>query len=425
MKRIMIASLLIATGLGLFAQATNKAKDLLKAKKVEDAKAEIDKVVTNEKNAKEGETWYIKSKVYGELANDTTLKSKYPTARDESFEAIKKYAQLDDKKLVSLTLDNYKPVMDAYQGYFKTGAAYYNSNNFADAYDNFKKCLEVSQYMNEKGWSNLKLDTSVVLYTGISAEKTNKKDEAAIYYGSLADAKVTGEGMGEIYKWLADYYSSKKDAANAAKYIDLGKGLYPKDVFWSSMELDMARDKGNKNELFTKYEDIIAKDPTNYLYAYNYGIELYKEAYKADTAARPANSKELITKAETHLKKALELKADYPAASLVLGQILYNQGVDLNAKSKLIKLPASGKLKPEDQKMKDDMKKQMMTKFDEAIPYFEKVDQILGSQAKLKMEEKSNLKDAYDLLITIYDQKGLKDKVKSYEEKFNDVDKAH
>lgn len=425
MKRIMIASLLVASSVGLFAQATNKAKDLLKAKKVEEAKAEIDKVATNEKNAKDGETWYVKSKVYGELANDSTLKSKYPDARDESFEAIKKYASVDDKKLISLTLDNYKPVMDAYQGYFKTGATYYNSNNFADAYTNFKKCLEVSEYMNEKGWSNLKLDTTVVLYTGISAEKTNKKDEAALYYGKLADAKVSSEGMAEIYKWLADYYNTKKDAANASKYIELGKGLFPKDAFWSSMELDIAREKGDKNELFTKYEDIITKDPSNYLYAYNYGIELYKEAYKADTAARPANSKELIAKAETNLKKALELKPDYPAANLVMGQILYNQGVDLNAKAKLIKLPASGKMKPEDQKMKDDMKAQMMKKFDESVPYFEKVEQVLGGQGKLKMEEKSNLKDAYDLLITIYDQKGLKDKVKVYEEKFNNVDKAH
>ena len=66
----------------------------------------------------------------------------------------------------------------------------------------------------------------------------------------------------------------------------------------------------------------------------------------------------------------------------------------------------------------------MLKKFDEAIPYFEKVDQILGSQGKLKMEERANLKDAYDLLITIYDQKGQKDKLKVYEEKFNNVDKV-
>ena len=133
----------------------------------------------------------------------------------------------------------------------------------------------------------------------------------------------------------------------------------------------------------------------------------------------------MITKAITNIKKTLELKPDYAPANFVLGQVIYNQGVDLNAKAKEIKLPPTGKLKPEDQKKKDEYKAEMMKKFDEAIPYFEKVDQLLGSQGKLKMDEKANLKDSYDLLITIYEQKGMKDKVKVYEEKFNNVDKGH
>jgi hypothetical protein len=53
------------------------------------------------------------------------------------------------------------------------------------------------------------------------------------------------------------------------------------------------------------------------------------------------------------------------------------------------------------------------------------VDKDLGSKGKLKMEEKSALKDAYDLLITIYESKGIKDKAEAYTNKFNDVDKAH
>src|SRR3990170_5523843 len=160
MKRILVSSLLLASMTCAFAQTAKKANDLLKNKKVEEAKNEIDKVVVNEKNAKDADSWYTKSKVYAELSNDSTLRSKYPQARDEAFAAVKKYVELDDKKLVSLTLDNYKPIMDVYNGYFKTGATYYNANNFADAYENFRKCLETSKYMNEKGWSNLKLDTT-------------------------------------------------------------------------------------------------------------------------------------------------------------------------------------------------------------------------------------------------------------------------
>lgn len=425
MKRLLFSAVLLAAVTGSMAQSTNKAKDLLKAKKYQEAKAEIDKVVTNEKTSKDAEAWYIKSKIYGEMANDSTLRTSFPQARDESVEALKKYAAMDDKKLISLTLDNYKPIMDAYQGYFKTGASYYNSTNYADAFSNFKKCLELSKYMNEKGWSNLKLDTSVVLYTGISAEKMNQKDEAAVYYGQLADAKVSGEGMGEIYKWLADYYNTKKDNTKAAQYLATGKELYPKDNFWATMDLDMARESTNKGDLFSKYENLIKAEPSKFEYYYSYAIELYKEGYKPDSATRPANSSELIGKAETNLKKVLELKPDYAPANLVLGQIYYNQGVDINAEAKKIKLPATGKLKPEDQKKKDELKASMMQKFDASIPYFEKVDQVLGSQGKLKMEEKTNLKDAYDLLITIYDQKGQKEKVTALENKFNNVDKAH
>ena len=425
MKRILIACMLVSTVSATYAQSAGKANDLLKQKKVEEAKAEIDKVMANEKNAKEADAWYAKSKVYDAVSSDAKLGAANPNAKSEAFEALKRYVELDTKKLISLTIDNYGVPQDLYRSYFQSGATFYNNTNYADAYTSFKNCLEVSQYMHSKGWTNVALDTTVVLYTGVSAEKLNKKEDAALYYGKLADAKVSMENMVDIYKWLTDYYYQKKDAANAEKYLTLGESIYPKDAFWSAMKLDMARDKGDKQVLFTKYEDIISKDPSNYLYVYNYGIELYKEAYKEDAAQRPANSPELIEKAATNLKKALELKPDYAPANLVVGQLLYNQGVDMNAQMKMIKTPATGKLKPEDQKKKDDLKAGMLKKFDESIPYFEKVDQILGSQGKLKGEEKTNLKDAYDLLTTIYEQKNMKDKSKVYEEKFNNVDKTH
>jgi hypothetical protein len=53
------------------------------------------------------------------------------------------------------------------------------------------------------------------------------------------------------------------------------------------------------------------------------------------------------------------------------------------------------------------------------------VDQDLGTKGKLKMDEKTSLKDAYDLLITIYETKNLKEKAEAYTTKFNDVDKNH
>ncbi len=47
----------------------------------------------------------------------------------------------------------------------------------------------------------------------------------------------------------------------------------------------------------------------------------------------------------------------------------------------------------------------MIAKFNEAIPYFKKVDELLDSQGKLKMEEKETLKGALDLLIIATEEK--------------------
>ncbi|HYE53450.1 MAG TPA: tetratricopeptide repeat protein [Chitinophagaceae bacterium] len=420
MKRMLFSSLLALVATGLFAQKVDKAKDLLKAGKLAEARAEIDAFLAQEKNQKNADAWYTKAKIYGAMATDEKTKGLVPDPRMESFQALKKYTEVDDKMLITLQIDGYKPINDIYTGYYQDGANSFNAKDYEKSYAGFKNAIEVSKFMTEKGWINLKLDTNSVLYAGVSAEKLNKPDEAAIYYGQLAENKIKGEGFVEIYKWVANHHYEKKDIAAAQKYIDLGKEVYPSDPFWASLELDMTRESGDKNALFSKYEQTIASNPDNHLYRYNYAVELYQHGYNVDSTKRPANSAELIGKAAASVKEALRIKPDYARAQLFAGQISYNQGVDILNGAKAIK-----GTKPEEVKKKADLRAEAVKKFDEAIPYFLEVEKLLEPQGKLKMEDKSDLKEAYDLLITIYDQKGMKDKVKEYEVKFNDVDRKH
>jgi hypothetical protein len=427
MKKILSTTLFAVICFGLCAQKLDKAKDLLNEKvpKLAEAKTEIDGVLADAKNQKNSEAWYIKAKIYNAIANDNALGAQNPEARWQAFEAIKQYAETDDKKQILLVVDQYKPILDIYQNFYKIGAAQFGENKYSDAYGNFKNCLAVSDYMSSKAWTPLKLDTTVVLYTGICAEKAGKRDDAAAYYVRLADAKVKGDGMVEIYKWVADYYGKKKDNTNANKYIAMGKELYPKDPFWNGYEIDMLREQGDQKALFAKYESMIAENPSDYAMLYNYSVELYQVAYDTSVGKRPANSAELIAKVETNMKKVTELKPDNTNAYLVLGQIAYNKGVDINTEMKKIKPNGAVKLKPEELKKKDDLRTEVAKHFDEAIPHFEKIDQLLGAQGKLKMEDKKALKAAYDLLITIYENKNAKDKAKQYEEKYNNVEKVH
>ncbi len=424
MKKVLLTTLLAIAGLGMIAQKLDKAKDLLTKNKLAEAKTEIDGAIADPKNQKNAEVYFIKGKVYSAIAADNALGAQTPDAGVQAFEAFRKYVDMDDKH-ISLVLENYKPITDMYQGYFKKGASLFQETKYAEAFSTFKNCLEISDYMSSKGWANIKLDTTVVLYTGIAAEKANKKDDAAIYYARLADAKVSGDNMGEIYKWLTDYYAKKGDKANAMKYLGLGQELYPKDNFWAEYEMQMIRDSGDKKALFDNYEKLLAKDPSDYLTLYNYSVELYQMAYDTAVSKRPANSAELIAKVETNMKKVTELKPDYTNAYLVLGQVAFNKGVDITAEAKKIRPQGNIKLKPEELKKKDDLRNLAAKRFDEAIPYFEKIDELLGTKGKLKMDDKKSLKDAYDLLITIYDNKGNKEKVKQWEDKFNNVEKTH
>jgi tetratricopeptide (TPR) repeat protein len=244
--------------------------------------------------------------------------------------------------------------------------------------------------------------------------------DAVRYYSQLLEAKVKGENFVDIYKWVANYYFEAKQASLANRYLLIGKEVYPGDPFWTSLELDMTREKGDQDALFALYEKTIMAEPANHLYRYNYAVELYQAGYNIDGTKRPANSDALIEKAILHINKVIQIKPDYSNAQLFAGQIHYNKGVDILNKSKVF-IGTS----PENIKAKADLKAAAIDKFDLAIPYFQRTAQLLDSQGKLKKEDMSDLKEAYDLLITIYEQKNMKEKVTEYETKLKEVDKNH
>ncbi|HEY4935885.1 MAG TPA: hypothetical protein VII44_04860 [Puia sp.] len=420
----MLLSLLMAVVCsGLFAQSVDKAKELLKANKIAEAKEEIDKALLVDKNQKNAEAWYYKVKIYNAIAVNDQLKAQYPDALLQSLDALKNYTQYDDKKLVLLTVDSYKPINEIYQGLFQAGASDYNAQKYAEALVNFKGAITAIGFMYKEGWIKQSLDSTATLYAGISAEKSDKRDEALIYYKTIADSGITkigGNDMSEIYKWLADYYTRKGDRENATKYSALGKLRYPNDIFYDELTLDALRKSGPKDSLFAEYELINKEHPDSAIYFFNYGLELYQYASDTSTGKRVANADELIKKAQDKLQTSYKLNPNYPQTSLVLGQISYNEGVEFQILGK-----PKGNTNAEELKRRQDYRAMYAKKFDEAIPYLEKVDQLLGSQGKLKKADKVALRDAYDMLVTIYESKKDKPKIDSWTDKYNNVDKVH
>ncbi len=423
MKRMLLSLVMAVVCTGLFAQSVDKVKELLKANKLAEAKDEIDKTLLVDKNQKNAEAWYYKVKVYNAIAANDQLKTQYPDALLQSLEALKNYVQYDDKKFALLVLDSYKPINEIYQGLFQTGANDYNAQKYAEALVNFKGAIAAIGFMYKEGWIKQSMDSTATLYAGISAEKADKRDEAVIYYKTIADSGITkigGNDMAEIYKWLADYYTRKGDKENAAKYTALGKQKYPNDIFYDELTLDALRKSGNKDSLFAEYEVINKEHPDSAIYYFNYGLELYQYASDTSTGKRVANSDDLIKKAQDRLLTSYKLNPNYPQTSLVLGQISYNEGVEFQILGK-----PKGNTNADELKKRQDYRAMSVKKFDEAIPYLEKVDQLLGTQGKLKKADKVALRDAYDMLITIYESRKDKPKIDAWTDKYNNVEKVH
>jgi hypothetical protein len=423
MKRMLLSLLLAVVCSGLFAQSVDKAKDLLKSNKFVEAKDEIDKALLVEKNQKNPEAWYVKVKIYDTIGTNAQLKAQYPDALVQSLEALKNYIKYDDKKQVLIIADAYKPLNVIYPGLFQAGVTNYEAKNYSQALLYFSNAVSAIDIMYKNGWIKQSMDSTSLLYAGISAEKDNKRDEAAIYYRTIADSgisRIGGNDMAEIYKWLADYYTRKNDKANAAKYIALGKSKYPNDLFYDELSLDELRKNGPKDSLFAKYEQINKEHPDSAIYFFNYGLELYQYATDTSTGKKVANSDELIKKAQEKLLTSVKLNPSFPQAYLVLGQISYNEAVEFQVLGK-----PKGNTNAEELKQRQEYRATAVKRFDEAIPYLEKVDQLLGSQGKLKKADKVALRESYDMLVTIYESKKDKAKIDAWTAKYNDVDKVH
>jgi hypothetical protein len=423
MKRMLLSLLLAVVCSGLFAQSVDKAKDLLKANKFVEAKEEIDKVLLLEKNQKVAEAWYVKVKIYDTIGTNAQLKVQYPDALVQSLDALKNFIKYDDKKQVLLIADGFKPLNVIYPGLFQSGVSNYEAQKYDQSLIFFGSAVSAIDLMYRQGWIKQSMDSTSLLYAGISAEKANKRDEAVIYYKEIADSGITrigGNDMSEIYKWLADYYIRKKDNANAAKYIALGKSKYPNDLFYDELSLEELRKTGPKDSLFAKYEQINKEHPDSSIYFFNYGLELYQYASDTSSGKKIANSDELIKKAQEKLLTCVKLNPGFPQAYLVLGQISYNEGVEYQVLGK-----PKGNTNAVELKQRQDYRTLAAKRFDEAVPYLEKVDQLLGSQGKLKKADKVALRESYDMLVTIYESKKDKAKIDSWTTKYNDVDKVH
>jgi len=419
MRKLIFSAMLAVFTLTMYAQSIDDIKDLVGKQQWDKAKDLVDKYTTSEKNSKKADGWFYKGVIYNELAKGG---DKYKAAlngidgRMEAFNALKKYLDADPKNVLG-TLEQNVRFFDIYNGYFDIAANAFNAKNYDLAYENFKNAGVIEDFVASKGYTynNFtfpKLDTSLIQNTAVSALMAKKNDDAAVYYQRLADAKIKGPSYLEIYQFLVQHYNDKGDKANRDKYVAIGRELYPTDDYWCEVELKEAGT--DKQKLFAKYDELLAGTNCNgYTMYYNYSAELFNYLFTQEK--KPADYKEVYVKLQDVLKKGIAVKST-PEANLLMARAVYNGVYDLEDVVTAIK-----GTKPDDVKKKNDLKAQIVTRFNDMLPYAQAAYDMYAAKASLKPGEKGNFKVVTDLLGRYYESKKDAAKVKQYQDKLKEL----
>lgn len=374
------------------------------------AKTEVDSYLGDEKNTAKPEGWYYKAYIYNALGRTETYtvpqsKAMFITA----FSAIKKYSQLDPKAKLTNEEKN-TTVFNLYNGFAFLGGKSYNSQDYTEAFDCFKKSLEVHDYafknglVGPDGQKFSSHDTDMVWNTLIVAIELQKTDEAHEYRKMIADMDLGDEKYANVYDSLILKYKKEKNVPMFDKYLAAAKKHYPADnEYWETQEVSFAVNGLEKEPLLSKYEELMQRLPNNHMVVYNYALELNDMISGGNL--EPATLSDYKKKREELLIKAIGLKSSIEA-NLLLASTYYNRSFEL--KERIGKIPGK---KPAEITVKNQLIAETKEVLNKAIPYAEEAVKLVSELTKKRYVDKANYKLALEILESAYKTNGNAAKV--------------
>lgn len=409
MRKLLLSALFVSTATSLFAQKLDDIQGDVTKGKYKEAREKVDKFLTDPKNEKNANAWYYKGVVYSELGKDSMNRDK--DYRMESFNALKKYQELDPKNIM-LTLEQNARFFSLYEGYYNHGIQAFNAKSYDNAYNDFKNALAVKDYVYGKGYTVngfkfAALDTQLVNLAGSAAMLAKQEDAGIMYFQQLANAKLKGQDFKDVYPILVDYYSRKKDSVNKAKYLAIGSELYPDNPYWMQSQLEEVGT--DKSKRLGKLEEMVKQNPNSADLSLDYAIELFNYTYGKDKPSDYAAKQAMIGDV---LKKSIDLNPTSSYANFVMTQHLSNQLYDQQLAYNAIK-----GTKPDDVKKKGAIDKSISSIYENLFGYSTAAYEQYGKMEGMKAADKVNYRTVMNQLVDYHKFKKQSAKAKEYEDK--------
>ncbi len=410
MKKILLLITISLTAFGGSTQDYKSLKTLVTFNKYEQAKTDFDKAITNAKFAGKAEAYILKTIIYAGLGSQNTPDSSKLLM--ESATAFRKYLEMDPEMTLTDLIYQEGPVM-LYNSLFNRGLSDYNEKKWEQGFLKFNEAYDVSNALIKLKILNTAYDTSLMNLAAFTAEKANKKDEAAIYYKKLADINVSGENYDNVYRFLVRYSFEKKNMTDFDKYKKIGAEYYPKNDFFTYDKVDFAFGLAEGFENKKKaLDEVLASDPTNYK-ANQFIGEIIYDTLNSDKegAVMPANAADLEKTMVSSFLKAATAKPESEISYLYVGDHFIHKASKINDARSAHVADMKNRTKPgtmaskEDVAKRDQLDAQYGEELEKAKEPYEKTAAIFAARAKansgLELRDKEQYKKAVNYLSEI------------------------
>jgi hypothetical protein len=409
-------------GLVVDAQTYESIKNEVVLAQYKKAKEDIDKAMSIAIFASKPDAFILKTVVYATLSIDESIKNTIAGDQlaNEADAAFKRYKEMDPSmSLLSDVVYQNGPV-NLYSGYYSSGYNDYVSKKWDNAFNKIKKAVAYSDLLIEKKILTVPIDTNVLILAGITAEKSNHKEDAAGYYSRLADRRITGDGFESVYRFLVSHNFGKKNFNAFEKYKTIGKELYPYSEFFTFDKIDFA--VGLETSLAGKVkavEEVLATDPNNFKANEWMGEIIYRAFYpQKDDAPEAFDSTAMEIKMIKAFNKAGAVQPDSIDAFLYLGDHFFNKSEKINNQRTAHVAAMKSRTKPgtmaskEDNAKRDLLDKQYSDALETERKPYEKGAAIFAAKINLSIREKAQYRNLAGKIADIYTFKKIQAKGK-------------
>ena len=318
MKKIVFSLLFSVCVLFLSAQeykgSVGKATGYVYKEDWKNAKGEIDKAITIEKNAKKSRTWLTRGEIYEKIAlnDDEAIRAIDENAATKCADAYSKVIEMDGESSfngvkASTQLSNLSQQLIS-KGYND----HYEKGDLEGALVYFQNALAVQP------------EDSMSLYlVAATSQELEDIDLSVKTYRKMMDLGYADEAVysNSIYLMRA----KQEDLEGALVLLQLAKKAFPNNADYVKEEIGILVRLDRVDEARISLEKAVVEDPENVNYVLNLGTIYDNMASSYASEEKVEESGEYLDKAQEAYEKAIELEPNNFIANFNLGALYVNR----------------------------------------------------------------------------------------------------